>query len=187
MLRIRTLIAGVCVLPLVVLGLGCYETQYPLGSADQASVQAGYIGDFVFVDGNKTNTIVIRNIDNHLYYVEWISSEEKGPDRMVGYTADVNGVTFANLRGLTDDGSIDNKYFIERISLSADHSKLTIRDLKDDFFKNKTVDSPESLAKFIAANLDNDQMYDGKAIEATRVTPPAGKGAVNPAPTGTGL
>jgi hypothetical protein len=168
----RLLIAALCVVPLLLFGAGCYTTQYPLGSADQATVQQGYIGDFVFVDGDKLNTIVIRNIDNRLYYVEWINSGEKQPDRMVGYTDDVNGVTFANLRGLTEDGTIDNKYLIMRISLSADHAQLTIRNLKEDFFKDKKIDSSDSLTKVITANLENDQMYDGEPTIATRVTAP---------------
>src|ERR1700724_2367963 len=105
--RIRTLVATICVLPLLVIGLGCYETQYPLGSADKSTVDPAYVGDYATTDGNKTSTVVIRNIDNHLYYVEWIDGNDNKPDRMVGYTAQVNGVTFANLRGLTDDGSVD--------------------------------------------------------------------------------
>jgi len=173
MLRFRNLLAVVCVLPLVVIGLGCYETQYPLGSADKATVDQNYIGDYVFTDGDKTSTIVIRNIDDHLYYVEWVGGDEKGPNRMVGYTADINGVAFANLRGLTDDGTIDNKFLVMRISLSADHAKLTLRNLKDDFFKDKSINSSESLAKIIAANLENEQMYDGEPVVTTRVTPPS--------------
>jgi hypothetical protein len=180
--RFRTLLAVVCVLPLLVVGLGCYETQYPVGSADKATVDQGYVGDYVFTDGDKTNTIVIRNIDDHLYYVEWVGGDEKGPNRMVGYTADVNGVAFANLRGLTDDGSIDSKFLVMRISLSPDHAKLTLRNLKDDFFKDKSVGSSDSLEKIIAANLENDQMYDGEPVVAARVTPPSPTNPVSPPP-----
>ncbi len=173
MSRFRALMVVVCLLPLLVIGLGCYETQYPLGSASSATVDQGYVGDYVFTDGNKTSTIVIRNIDDHLYYVEWVGGDEKGPNRMIGYTADINGVTFANLRGLTDDGTIDNKFLVMRISLSSDHAKLTLRNLKDDFFKDKSVNSSELLGKVIAANLENEQMYDGESVVATRVTPPS--------------
>jgi len=44
--RIRTLVATLCVLPLLLIGLGCYETQYPLGSADKATVDPAYVGDY---------------------------------------------------------------------------------------------------------------------------------------------
>lgn len=182
MRHFRTLVAVACVLPLLLIGLGCYETQYPLGSADTATVDPGYIGDYVCTDGKKTMSIIIRNIDNHLYYVEWIDESEKQPLRMVGYTSAVGGVTFANLRGLTDDGSIDNKFMVMRILLSPDHASLTVRNLKDDFFKDKNINSSDSLEKTIAANLENDQMYDGEPMVATRVTPPSPTTTVNPPP-----
>ncbi|MGA2440983.1 MAG: hypothetical protein ABSH08_08495 [Tepidisphaeraceae bacterium] len=170
MLRFRTLAALACVVPALLFALGCYETEYPLGSADKATVDPAYVGDFTMTDNNGSESIIIRNIDNHLYYVEYIDKDNK-PDRMVGYTSDVNGVTFANLRGLTDDGSIDKKFLVMRISLSADHAKLSLRNLKDDFFKDKNVNSSDALQTLIAANLENDQMYDAEAVVATRVVP----------------
>lgn len=169
MLRCRTF-ALACVVPGLLFVLGCYTTQYPLGSVDKAVVDPAYVGDFVIED-NKAETLIIRSIDNHLYYVEY--DENGKPDRMVGYTADVNGVTFANLRDLTDDGSIDNKYLVMRIALSPDRGKLTVRNLKDDFFKGKAINSSDDLERIIRANLDNEQMYDGPPAEAMRVTPPA--------------
>jgi hypothetical protein len=113
--------------------------------------------------------------------VEWIGDDKK-PLRMVGYTSDVNGVVFANLRGLSDDGSIDNKFLVMRIALSADRATLSLRNLKDDFFKDKNINSSESLEKLIAANLENEQMYDGEPVVATRVTAPSTAPAAGPAP-----
>jgi len=181
MSRIRTLGAIACVLPLLMLGLGCYETQFPLGSADKATVDPVYVGDFVAVDGNKSTTITIRNIDNRLYYVEWFDSSDNKPTRMVGYTATVNGVAFANLRGLTDDGSIDDKYLVMRIALSPDRAKLTLRNLKEEFFKDKNVGSSAALEKVIGANVENEKMYDGDTVVGTRVMPPPTT-AASPAP-----
>lgn len=168
--RTRTLAAIICLSAGLLLMAGCYTTQYPLGSQDKAVVDPGYVGDFVFTEDKKPETIIIRNIDNHSYYVEWLSPDEK-PLRMVGYTSDVNGVTFANLRGLTEDGTIDDKFMIMRVSISDDHSKLTLRNLKDDFFKNKNITSSESLQNVISGNLENQEMYDGDTVAATRVPP----------------
>jgi hypothetical protein len=176
MSRFGTLAALACVLPALLFALGCYETKYPLGSADKATVDPAYVGDYVFTADGKTDRITIRNIDDHLYYVEWT---EKEPDRMVGYTSDVNGVTFANLRDLTDDGSIDKQFLVMRISLSSDHAKLSLRNLKEDFFKDKNVDSSDALQTLIAANLENDQMYDGDPVVATRVVPATQKSTTN--------
>jgi hypothetical protein len=170
-MRFKNIMAITCVASSLLFFTGCYETQYPLGSPDKATVDPGYVGDFVLADKDqKSETIIIRNIDNHLYYVEWLKEDDK-PLRMVGYTTDVNGVTFANLRGLTEDGSIDNKFMIMRVSLSDDHSKLSVRNLKDDFFKDKNIDSSETQEKVIAANLENTQMYDGDTAVATRIPP----------------
>jgi hypothetical protein len=125
----------------------------------------------VIAEDNKTSSIIIRNIDNHLYYVEWIdNSTDNKPQRLIGYTAQINGATFANLRGLTDDGSIETKYTVMRISLSADQKKLTLRNLSEDFFKNKTIDSSEAFEKIVAENVENEKMYDGAPAIATRLT-----------------
>jgi hypothetical protein len=166
MFRFRTLLGVVLLGALLLATVGCYQTEYPLGSADTATVDTSYVGDYSMTVEHRTETIAIRNIDNHLYYVEWT---EKDLSRMVGYTAIVGGATFANLRDLTDDGSIDKKYLIMRISLSDDHSKLTLQNLKDDFFKDKNINSSQSLQNVIAANLDNNDMYDGDSVVATRV------------------
>jgi len=170
--RYRTLL----IIALVAAGLlcfaGCFNTQYPLGSADKASVDPAYVGDFAFTENNQNKTIVIRNLDNRSYYVEY-DEPRNAPLRMVGYTAEVNGITFANLRALTDDGSVATDYLIMRIALSPDRGKLTVRNLKENFFKGKTINSSDDLQRIIAANLDNDLMYDGAATDVTRVTPPA--------------
>lgn len=156
---------------LLTLGLGCYETKYPLGFAENASVDRAFVGNFTMTDGNDIDSIVIRNLDDKWYYVEYADNNQKDkePTRMVGYTADVGGVKFANLRGLTDDGTIDDKFLIMRVSLSPDHAKLSLRNLKEEFFNNKDIDSSAALEKVIQANLDNEQMYDGEAVVGTRV------------------
>jgi hypothetical protein len=171
MLRLRNILALGCVASLLLFAVGCYETKFPLGSQEKATVDPGYVGDFV-IDSNdkKTETIIIRNIDNHLYYVEYLGDDK--PLRMVGYTTDINGTTFANLRGLTDDGTIDDSYLLVRVGISDDHSKLTLRNLKEDFFKDKNIASSDQLEKLISENLQNSQMYDGDAATATRVLPP---------------
>ena len=143
--RIAVLVAS---LLLLTLGLGCYETKYPLGSAENATVDRAFVGNFTMKDGN-VDSIVIRNLDGKRYYVEYVGNDQKDkqPMRMVGYTTDVGGVTFANLQQLTDDGSIDDKFLIMRISLSADHATLSLRGLKEEFFKDKNVNSSADAGK----------------------------------------
>jgi hypothetical protein len=176
--RIPVLVAS---LLLLAFGPGCYETKYPLGSAADATVNRAYVGNFALPDQNNTSdSIVIRNLDGKQYFVEWINPDPKSqPMYMVGYTADVNGVTFANLRQLSDDGSIDNQFMIMRVALSADGSKLTVRNLNDKFFDGKSADSQAALTQVIAGNLDNDAMYDGPAAIASRVSPTTAPSASN--------
>jgi len=171
--RISSTAGGLLLLLALVGGLGCYETEYPLGSADKSTVDRAFVGNFTMTDADKVYSIVIRNLDGHQYYVELAQTNQKdnGPDRRVGYTADVNGVTFANLRQLTDDGSISNKYLVMRVSISADGSKLTLRNLNDKFFSDKNIDSQAALTQLIQANLENNGMYDGDAVVAARVQP----------------
>jgi hypothetical protein len=168
-------------------GLGCYETKYPLGSAQNATVNRAFVGNFTMPGGNNAVSIVIRNLDDKQYYVEWSETgqNDKGPLRMVGYTADVKGVTFANLRSLSDDGTIDDKFLVMRVSLSADGSKLTIRNLNDKLFSANNIDSQAALNKTIESNLDNNDMYDGDANIATRDVPTTQGSAtiVNPPPS----
>ncbi len=167
---IASLVASVL---LLALGLGCYETKTPLGSAASATVNHAFVGDFSVTEKGKTASLVVRNMDDRQYFVEYTGTNDNGkePLRMVAYTADVNGVTFANFRGLSDDGVNDDKFLIMRVSLSPDHAKLSLRNLKEEFFKEKDVSSSDALEKVIGANLDNDQMYDGEAEVFTRAAP----------------
>ena len=185
------LLAGIAVLSLILwAGAGCYQTKYPLGSADNATVDPAYVGNFTVPHQQSSTTdtstqppatpatqpdidgtIIIRNIDGHRYYVE--CDDEKGngsdPMRMIGYITDVNGVDIANLQMLDPDGKTPDSYFLMRVSLSPDHAKFSYRDFNDKFFTDKKIDSTDALLKVVAANLDNDQMYDGPTVTATRV------------------
>jgi hypothetical protein len=134
------------------------------------------VGDYTYLDkptSTRPTTLIIRNIDGKLYYVELDPPDSK-PDRAIGFTFDINGVTFASTRGLEDDGSVPDGYTIMRVALSEDHSQLTIRELSDDFFKTKTINSSDDLQTLISDNLDNKAMYDSDddTVVATRVVHP---------------
>jgi hypothetical protein len=45
--------------------------------------------------------------------------------------------------------------------------KLLIRDLDEDFFKDKNLESEDAVRKFIEQNVENPKMY-GKTITGTR-------------------
>jgi hypothetical protein len=185
-------LAGLLVLSLILwAGAGCYEPKYPIGSADNSMVDPAYVGNFAVPDEeatasssqptvttatqtDKKGMLVIRLIDRHRYYVE--CDDEKGnasdPMRMVGFITEVNGVAIASLELMDPEGKPPEGFFLMRVSLSADHNTLSYRDFDDKFFADKKIDSADAELKLIAANLDNDQMYDGPMVTATRVPIP---------------
>jgi hypothetical protein len=151
---------------LAALVVGCYTSKYTVGSADAARVDKAYVGDWEMKDGDKTTLIVIRNLDDKRYYVEMKGSPDEKTTRYVGFIGAVNDVQFANLRELTDDGTIPDEHLIMRVALK--DGKLTLRNLKQDFFKDKTIDSQDKLVALLEKNLDNEAMYDQDSIVATR-------------------
>src|SRR4051794_9198947 len=108
---------------LVPLLVGCFETKYSLAPSDSATVNLAYVGDFDVVDrdnpgADRKTHISIRNLDGKHYFVEWTEPDKADkPTRMIGFTADVKGVTFAHLRNLTDDGSIPDTHLLMRVEL----------------------------------------------------------------------
>lgn len=159
---------------LIVLCIGCYETKYSLGPRDGGTVNLAYVGDFTSGEGDGRTVIAIRNVDNKSYYVQWTEVEKADkrdkPVRFVGFTADVKGAIFAHLRPLTDDGTIAEKHLVARVSLSDDNNVLTIRNLHEDFFKDKSIDSDQAFRRVVEQNLEDASMYDdADGIKAVRV------------------
>jgi hypothetical protein len=159
----RTLLAGVTLI--VLLGIGCYTSKFTVGSADQAKVDRQYVGDWEFKDGDKTSHLIIRNLDDKNYYVEMNGDGEK-TDRYTAFIGTIKDVQFANLRHLSDDGTIEDERIIMRVGLK--DGKLELRNLKDTFFKDQTIESQPQLTSVIEKNLENPAMYDDEPLIATR-------------------
>ncbi len=162
------------VVGLILISAGCYTSKYSLGSPETSKVDRANVGDFQATNKDGTYDLIIRNLDDHQYYVEYAENrtgEKKSKTilRMVGFLGNVSNVGFASLRGLADDGANDPGYLIMRTEISPDHSQMTIRDLKDDFFKGMTIDSEQKLRSVIADNMNNEKMYDGDAVVFHRV------------------
>jgi hypothetical protein len=150
---------------------GCLVTQYTLIDPASGKVDARFVGDWnspSFDSSGRGAGLIIRNIDDKSYYVEWrTKGESDGVIRAVGQIADIKGVRFAQLRGLEPDGSISKDWMISRLELSGD--TLTIRQLDDKFFDEKKIDSSAALRSTIESNLENAAMYkQDETIVATR-------------------
>jgi len=166
----RRLVPLVLLLCIAMLFAGCFTTKFTLGKLEDAKVDLGYVGNWQSTDDSgKKLTLIVRNIDNHRYYVEWTDDKDagKGAQRFTGHVSPVAGVGFAQLKPLTADGTIEENNMILRVGMK--DGSLTIQDLKDEFFKDKTISSDDDLRKLIEANVENKAMYDGDMMKFTRL------------------
>jgi hypothetical protein len=153
----RALAAAAVVLALVA---GCYVSPYSIGTADDAKVDRAFVGDWEGIDGEKLR-LVIRNFNNREYYVEW--KDGRGDNnRLSGFVTDVRGVKIANLREISDDGSIKDEYLLMRVELKDD--QLTLRHFNESFFESKTIESAEDLRKIVEQNLESEEMYAEQGV-----------------------
>jgi len=148
---------------------GCLVSKFTLAPLEQAKVDRAYVGnwDTSNTPGNDHADLIIRNIDDKMYYVELREKDKPDAERYVGFIADVKGVTFAHLRPMQADGDIPDEWVIQRIAIK--DGKLSIRGLSEDFFKAKKIESAQQLRQVIEENLDNDAMYDKDSVTATRI------------------
>ena len=69
---------------------------------------------------------------------------------------------------LQDDGNVQEDWLVMRLELKGD--KLVIRQLKDDYMKEKNIASAEQLRKVIEQSMDDGSMYDKEEVfTATRL------------------
>lgn len=155
----------------IILFTGCWTTKVTLIDPATAKVNPAYVGNWdnpeKFDSVGREAGLVIRNIDNKMYYVEWDQKGEAGLVRAVGFVTDVRGATFAQLRGLDADGKIEEEWLLCRLELAG--STLTIRQMNPDFFKDKQVSTMAALRQVLEQNLANEAMYvKDEAITATK-------------------
>jgi len=166
----RTKLSLLATLVSLVLLVGCFETTVSLlENPDDAKVDHALVGDWTFpAQGeSQAQNLILRNIDDKRYYVEWTEGNDKEKTfRGVGMVSKIKDASFAEIRSLTEDGSIADKHVIVRI-LTADN-KLGVRHLKGEFFEGKPASNTKELRKLIEENLDNGQMYDGEMAYATK-------------------
>jgi hypothetical protein len=145
----------------------CYASKFTIGSLEQAKVERAYVGDWQFKDGEKVSHVIIRNLDDKNYYVEMNGDGEK-TDRYTAFIGTIKGVQFANLLPLSDDGTLPEERIIMRVELK--DGKLELRNLKESFFKDQTIESQAQLTALIEKNLESPAMYDDEPLVATRAS-----------------
>ena len=153
------LVGAALILAAAGLMAGCYETEIPLGTPEDAKVDRTLVGDWAFpASGDaKAATLIVRNIDDKRYYAEWQQDEKSS--RGVAIVVPIKDAQFAQFRSLTDDGSIAEKHTIMRIAMK--EGKLGVRQLSEEFFKDKTIKDTGELKALLEKNLETSAMYDG--------------------------
>lgn len=155
----------------IILFAGCWTTKVSMIDPATAKVNLAFVGNWDNPDqldaGGREAGLVIRNIDNKTYYVEWDQKGEAGIVRAVGYTTDIGGATFAQLRGLEQDGTIAQEWLICRVDVAG--NKITIRQLNEEFLKTKTLNTPAAIRQMLEQNVNNEQLYSPReTITATK-------------------
>jgi hypothetical protein len=148
---------------------GCFETTLNLGYAIDGKVDPHLCGEwhFEWKDGDQPASadLVIRNFDGKQYYAEWNDHKNKIL-RLSAFLVPVKESTFAQLTPMEADGELQTKHLIIKVQLDGD--KLTLTNLKEDFFTDVTTDA--ALKKKIEENISNQAMYEdigtGKRVPA---------------------
>ncbi len=165
LLKTCVALAAICVLAG---SIGCYETLFRLAPLADAKVDRALCGDWNLKSTNGSEIMMsVRNLDDQSYVVSWRGVDEKDPIYMTADSTEVQGVRFIHARALPDDGTIADTHMIIRIDLEG--NDITVRNLNNEFMKQKTIDSDDSLRKVIEASLENNDLYDDDTYAGSRV------------------
>src|SRR5258706_765293 len=161
-----------CFAALLLVFAGCWGSKFPLINSDQAKVDRAYLGNWSVVNSKgESSSMIIRNIDDKMFYVETKEGAKQYPEgisRYVGFLAPVKGATFGHLKQLQDDGNVQEDWLLMKLELNGD--KLIIRQLKDEYMKEKNITSAEQFRKVIEQNLEESEMYEkDEVVTATRL------------------
>jgi len=170
--RFSRLLLTLCFAALLLMFAGCWGSKFTLISPEAAKVDRAYIGNWSVVNSKgESSSLIIRNIDDKMFYVEAREGAKQYPEgisRYVGFLAPVKGATFAHVRQVQDNGDVQEDWLLMKLELNGE--RLVIRQLKDAYMKEKNITSAEQLRKVVEQNLDDGSMYDKEEVlTATRL------------------
>src|ERR1041385_4378519 len=130
--RFARMMLTLCFAALFLFFAGCWGSKFTLIAPDQARVDHAYLGNWNATNSKgESSSLIIRNIDEKMFYVETREGAKQYPEgisRYIGFLAPLKGATFAHLRQLQDDGNVQEDWLVMRLELNGD--KLIIRQLK---------------------------------------------------------
>jgi hypothetical protein len=170
--RFSRLLLTLCLTTVLLMFAGCWGSKFTLINPDQGKVDRAYLGNWSVVNSKgESSSLIIRNIDDKMFYVETKEGAKQYPEgisRYVGFLAPVKGATFGHLKQLQDDGNVQEDWLLMKLELNGD--KLTIRQFKDEYMKGKNITSAEQLRKIVEESIDDGAMYDKEEVlTATRL------------------
>src|SRR5690349_18067760 len=99
---------GPLLLALLVLFTGCYETEFVLGTAEEAKVDRALLGEWAFdslgENANERAVLTVADFDGHRYAIEWKTLADGKVIQMVGHTAEVKDAKFVHASLLDAEG-----------------------------------------------------------------------------------
>ena len=161
-----------CLAVLLLTFAGCWGSKVTLINPEAAKVDRAYLGNWSVVNSKgESSSLIIRNIDDKMLYVETKEGAKQYPEgvsRYIGFLAPVKSATFAHLKNLQDSGDVQEEWMLMRLELNGD--KLVIRQLKEEYMKGKNIASADQLRKVIEESIDDASMYDKEEVfTATRL------------------
>jgi hypothetical protein len=170
--RYLRLLFTFCFAALLLLFAGCWGSKITLINPEAAKVDRAYLGNWSAINSKgESSSLIIRNIDDKMFYVETKDGAKQYPEgisRYIGFLAPVKGATFAHVKQIQDSGDAQEDWLLMRLELNGD--KLVIRQLKEDYMKQKNIASAEQLRKVIEQGIDDGSMYEKEeVVTATRI------------------
>ena len=170
--RLSRLLLTICFAALLLMFAGCWGSKFTLINPEAARVDRAYLGNWSVVNSKgESSSLIIRNVDDKMFYVETKEGAKQYPEgisRYVGFLAPVKGATFAHLKNLQDDGNVQEDWLLMKLELAG--YKLIVRQLKDEYMKEKNITSADQLRKVIEQSMEDGAMYDKEEVlTATRL------------------
>ncbi len=160
MTRFSRVLLTFCFAASLLMFAGCWGSKYTLINPDQAKIDRAYLGNWNALNSKgESSSLIIRNIDDKMFYVETKEGAKQYPEGISRYI---------HLKQLQDDGNVQEDWLVMKLELSGD--KLIIRQLKEEYMKEKNITSAEQLRKVLEQNLEESAMYEkDEVVTATRL------------------
>jgi hypothetical protein len=138
--------------------MGCpYESKVPIDDASNAKPDKTLTGNWE-KKGDEKYLFTVKLEDN-IYYVTKKNTEDASaePTKYKGFLSDVGGVTFLNIRELSEYESSDVKYYLYRVEKKGD-DRVKLRGITDNITEEFATSA--ELKAFIKKNMEISFFYN---------------------------